>query len=261
MVIPKTFVMAILSLASSLPTQAEEAVTASTAAKHLFILSGQSNMGPAGLKDAFTESVEKNYGKENVVVARYFRNSQPIRQWVRDYKFPADEKLTEVEAEKRTKSLERYPNGGFYDGQMLTTLKKTMEKFQPTSVTLIWMQGEEDANGTSETYADAFEKLIGQLRTDLAFENVTFVIGRINDFYLKRPEGKEIREIQVKLAESNPRGAWIDTDDLNTGINPWGTHETDGGHFALDNYPVLGRRFAEAAVKLLGGTMVNPVAR
>jgi hypothetical protein len=250
--IAKTAFFAILAFASAFPTQAEESAAAPATGKHLFILSGQSNMGPAGLNIAFTESVEKTYGKENVVVARYFRNSQPIRQWVRDYKFPPDEKLTEAEAEKRKQSLERYPNGGFYDGQMLPSLKKTMEKFQPTTITLIWMQGEEDANGTSETYADAFEKLIGQLRTDLAFENVTFVIGRINDFYLKRPEGKEIREIQQKLAESNPHGAWIDTDDLNTGINPWGVNEVDGGHFALDNYPVLGRRFADAADKLIG---------
>lgn len=257
----KAAFFAILAFASVIPTQAEERTTTASTGKHLFILSGQSNMGPVGLKDAFTESVEKTYGKDNVTVIRCFRNSQPIRAWVKDYQFPPNEKLSDKESEKRAKELERSPNGSFYEGQMLKPLQKIIEKFKPTTITLIWMQGEEDSMSTSGTYADAFNKLLGQLRSDLAFENLTFVIGRINDFYLKRPEGKQIREIQQKLAESNPRGTWIDTDDLNTGKNPWGVDEVDGGHFALDNYPVLGRRFADAAVKLLSGTKDNPVSR
>ena len=41
------------------------------------------------------------------------------------------------------------------------------------------------------------------------------------------------------------------TDDLNTGLNPWGIYEVDGGHFPNPGYRALGQRFARKACKLI----------
>jgi hypothetical protein len=54
-----------------------------------------------------------------------------------------------------------------------------------------------------------------------------------------------VREAQVKVAEDDPRVAWIDTDDLNG--------KKDGLHYDKAGYAELGKRFAEAALKLIGG--------
>ena len=48
---------------------------------HLFILSGQSNM--AGLKpeESFIPAVEKEFGRDNVIVGKDAHGGQPIRRW------------------------------------------------------------------------------------------------------------------------------------------------------------------------------------
>ena len=59
--------------------------------KHLFILSGQSNM--AGLNPAisFTPTVEAAFGKENVIVVKSAQGGQPIRRWHKGWKSAAGE--------------------------------------------------------------------------------------------------------------------------------------------------------------------------
>ena len=54
--------------------------------KHLFILSGQSNM--AGLKpeESFIPTVEKEFGKSNVIVVKDAHGGQPIRRWFKKWK-------------------------------------------------------------------------------------------------------------------------------------------------------------------------------
>lgn len=85
------------------------------------------------------------------------------------------------------------------------------------------MQGERDAR---EKFGEIYERsLIGlykQLNKDLDFEDVNFLIDRLSDFDMSNEKYSHwtmIRDIQVKVAESNPRFDWIDTDDLNDGLN------------------------------------------
>ena len=54
--------------------------------KHLFILSGQSNM--AGLKpeESFIPTVEKEFGKDKVIVVKDAHGGQPIRRWHKQWK-------------------------------------------------------------------------------------------------------------------------------------------------------------------------------
>jgi hypothetical protein len=60
-----------------------------------------------------------------------------------------------------------------------------------------------------------------------------------------------VREAQVHVAESSPRGAWVDTDDLNDGLNRQGKEIEDDLHYAAEGYRELGERFAAAAIALV----------
>ena len=68
------------------------------------------------------------------------------------------------------------------------------------------------------------------------------------------PHWTVIRDIQVKVAESNPRCDWIDTDDLNDGYNKSGKAITDDLHMSEDGYLEMGRRFALKSIQLIKGT-------
>ncbi|MDB4666654.1 sialate O-acetylesterase [bacterium] len=204
--------------------------------KHLFILSGQSNMTGA-VKAAFTAHVEE----QNSVVVMRMKSGRGIRFWVADYDQPADRGLTE---KKMTSNGQEYK-------PLLETALAAVKAQSFDTVGFIWMQGESDANNRlSEVYEESFLKLVEQLRKDLKREDLYYVIGRINDYARSRPDNAHwhrVREAQVKLGKS-PGNAWIDTDDLNGGDadNP------DGDiHFPRDGAASLGQRFAKKAIELI----------
>ena len=208
--------------------------------KHLFILSGQSNMTGV-VKAAFTAHVEEQFGEKNSAVVMRMKSGRGIRFWVADYDQPADRGLTE----KKMTS-----NGQEYKPLIEAVLAAAKDESFDT-VGFIWMQGESDANNRlSEVYEESFLKLVGQLRKDLKREDLYYVIGRINDYARSRPDNahwKRVRETQVKLGKT-PGNAWIDIDDLNRGDadNP------DGDiHFPRDGAAKLGQRFAKKAIELI----------
>ena len=55
----------------------------------------------------------------------------------------------------------------------------------------------------------------------------------------------------VNFAETAPRCAWVDTDDLNDGIILNGQVIINDLHYSADSYRTLGNRFAEKAVALI----------
>ncbi len=208
--------------------------------KHLFILSGQSNMVGLKPETSFTPAVENEFGKAQVIVVKDAQSGCPIRRWVKDWK-PAPQKPV-----KRGKQ----PYGDLYE-RLMGLVKPAIEGQEIVSVTFVWMQGERDAKeGHGAVYARSFTRLIEQLKTDLQRKDLTFVIGRISDHGIK--DGKEIpdwpvvREAQVKVAEADPLGAWVDTDDFN-GAN-------DSLHYNHPGYTKMGKRFAEEAIKLIKKT-------
>jgi hypothetical protein len=211
---------------------------------HLFILSGQSNMRHP-LPQSFEEVVSKVFGKENVTVATFSVPSQPIRQWCKNWTPPEGSDFQLKEREK---------NGVLYDKLMETVRKRTGDR-KFSTVTFVWMQGEADGQaGWGAAYEKSFLGIIDQLKADLKRDDIRFVLGRINDH---RPNGKfspgkaAVREVQVKLGKEHANGAWVDTDDLNAGINPWSVYEANGEHFPNAGYRTLGQRFARAACKLI----------
>jgi hypothetical protein len=207
---------------------------------HLFILSGQSNM--VGMNEAltFTPAVTKAFGKDQVIVVKSANSGQSIRSWAK----------TNHEDPPPTRGRVPKVRGELYE-PLIKKVKTAIERRSLKTVTLVWMQGESDLNNTA--YDDYLRGLLEQLQRDLVFKEINIVIGRISDSGLdnpKRLEGRlNIRKVQKAFAEAHPRGAWVNTDDLND-------REVDGKvihdlHYTKAGYRTLGARFAAKAIGLI----------
>lgn len=65
------------------------------------------------------------------------------------------------------------------------------------------------------------------------------------------PHWTMIRDIQFKVAESNSRFGWINTDDLNDGLDRKGKKIQNDIHMSAKGYIVMGKRFAKKAIELI----------
>ena len=208
--------------------------------KHLFILSGQSNM--AGLKpeESFIPTVEKEFGKENVIVVKSAQGGQPIRRWFKEWKDATGNK-----PEK---------NGDLYD-VLMSKVKPAVKDQKLASVTFLWMQGERDAREKhGDVYKASFLGILEQVKKDLGVEKLNFVIGRLSDYDMankKYPHWTKVRDVQVALAEESSNGAWVDTDDLNDGKNRKGKDIKNDLHYSADGYVTVGKRLADKAIGLI----------
>ncbi len=199
----------------------------------LFILSGQSNMAGLPPEVSFTPTVKEAYADDEVIVVKDARGGQPIRQWYKQWK-PANAAADAPAAENQ---------GQLYD-RLMTKVNAAIEGKKIDTISFVWMQGERDAKeGHSAVYAASLKGLIGQLRKDLKRDDITVVIGRLSDCLKNNAHWDGVRAAQVKVAEDDPLGGWVDTDDLN-GPN-------DGLHYDKPGYAELGKRFAEKTIELL----------
>lgn len=212
--------------------------------KHLFILSGQSNMAGLNPKTSFIPAVEKEFGKENVTVVKHAIGGRPIRLWDKNYKFPNKEA-----SEKDKKGF-----GSIYI-QLMKKVGDASKGKSYDTVTFVWMQGERDAREKlAEVYAESFKRILEQLKADLKKGKINFVIGRISDFDMSDKRYKhwtKVRDIQVKLAEDDPNGEWVDTDDLNDKVNKKTKKVKHDLHYTKAGYKTLGQRFADKAIELI----------
>jgi len=218
--------LTLLTLLSSRADAADEG-------KHLFLLSGQSNMKRFQHKQFFMPAVNAEYGAENVIVIKNAEGGRPISMWYKGWTSSKGERPKDT--------------GQLYD-VLIEQIKEKTDGVVIRSVTFIWMQGEADAKGGRvDVYAKSFRGLLKQLETDLGRNDINVIIGRLSDFGTKkRPsaEWKELRKIQMSLADENPRAIWVDTDDLNG--------ENDSLHYVRpDGYRKLGERYFKAARKLI----------
>jgi hypothetical protein len=212
------------------------------AEKHLFILSGQSNMVGMKPEVSFTPAVAKEFGEKKILIVKNAHSGQSIRSWAK----------SNHETPPPTRGRVPKVRGNLYD-PLINSVKAAIKGETLKTVTFVWMQGESDLNNTA--YDAYLEELLKQLQTDLAFKEINLVIGRISDCGLdvkKRLEGKKyIRKTQVEFAESHPRGAWVDTDDLND--RKEGNKVIHDLHYNAQGYRILGTRFAEKAIELIKG--------
>lgn len=228
-----TLFLAVLLTIFSLPASGQTP-------KHLFILSGQSNMVGLRPEESFLPTVEAVFGKNNVLVVKDAVGAQPIRRWYRDWKpMQGDQPAAQPD---------------LYDS-LMKKVNAAITGQQIETVTFIWMQGERDAR---EKFGDVYEKsllgLYGQLSKDLKLDDIHFVIGRLSDYDMANatyPHWIMIREIQVRVAESDPRFGWINTDDLNDGFDRGGKPIQNDLHMSAEGYKIMGKRFAEKAIQLI----------
>lgn len=208
--------------------------------KHLFILSGQSNM--AGLKpeESLIPQLEKEFGKRKIILAKFAMGTQPIRRWYKEW--------------KPLEGNEPKADPALYDS-LMKRVYPAIKKKKIATVTFIWMQGERDAR---EKLGDVYERsLIGlyqQLSSDLKRKDVNFIIGRLSDVDMANknyPNWTMIRDIQVKVGESNPRFGWINTDDLNDGYDRQGKAIQNDLHMSAEGYVTMGKRFADKSIELI----------
>jgi hypothetical protein len=208
--------------------------------KHLFILSGQSNMVRMNPQLSFIPALEAEFGKEKIIVVKDAMGSQPISRWYKNWKSPNGNS-----PENR---------GDLYD-VLLHKVKDSIKNEQLASVTFIWMQGERDARMQfASVYEESLLGMYQQLSTDLKRDDINFIIGRLSDFDMenkKWPHWTRIRDIQEKGGNSNPNFVWINTDDLNTGIDNNGKDVTNDLHLTKEGYKILGERFGEKAIELI----------
>jgi hypothetical protein len=227
--------VALVVLTLSLPTSADT----KKIGKHLFILSGQSNMTGA-LKTGFAKTVEDTFGKDNVTVVHHSKSGRGIRFWDKNYRFPENYRFPGKGVPSERTKLQHGQEYG-------PLIEKAREAFNDRSfdtVTFVWMQGESDgARGLAPAYEKSFLRLLGRIKKDLGRKDIAFVIGRINDARMSEANWKAMRDVQVKLAQDAEDGEWIDTDDL--------SEPEHGVHFPKENYQTLGERFAEKAITLI----------
>ena len=212
-------------------------VNAAEKEKHLFILSGQSNMVGLNPDLSFTPAVAEAFGESNVIVVKSAEGGKPIRRWYKKWK-PARGDGPKA-------------SGDLYD-RLMAMVNKAIEEKEIATVTFVWMQGERDAKDKhDQVYAESLKGLINQLEEDLGRKDINFVIGRLSDCVMNSSHWVAIREAQVKVAEGSKRGAWVDTDDLNDGKNKKGKKVKNDLHYTVEGYKILGKRFAEKSIELI----------
>jgi hypothetical protein len=190
---------------------------------------------------SFTQAVTKAFGGDRVIVVKNANSGQSIRSWAK----------SNHESPPPTRGRVPKVRGELY-APLMKKVKAAIEGEILKTVTFVWMQGESDLNNTA--YDDYLKELLEQLQADLAFKEINIVIGRINDNGLDSPQRLEgrlnIRKVQKEFAEAHPRGAWVNTDDLND-------RKVDGKklndlHYNKEGYRILGQRFAEKSISLVG---------
>ena len=152
--------------------------------KHLFILSGQSNMAGLNPQISFTPAVEDAFGKDNVIVVKDAKGGRPIRMWYKKWQ-PAEGKSDMAK------------NGVLYDSLMKKVTAAIKDK-KIASVTFVWMQGERDAKEQhAEVYAASFKGVLEQLKADLKLTDINFVIGRLSDFDMDNKRYKHWTKVRI----------------------------------------------------------------
>lgn len=209
--------------------------------KHLFILSGQSNMQKFNEKMTFVPMIEKEFGADNVIIVKDAHGGQPIKRWYKQWEDPDG----------------KNPNGDLYD-LLMSKVKPAIEGQDIADVTFLWMQGEANARGEkyAAPYEEALKGLYAQLCQDMGRDDIFFVIGRISDNGVNGTNPKfkywdQIRTAQENVAASDPKFALINTDDLNDGVDKKGNPQVNGLHYTQEGYGLFGERLAEAAIRFI----------
>ena len=112
---------------------------------------------------------------------------------------------------------------------------------------ILWHQGESDSSEKlAPDYARKLHELIARFRTELDAPRVPFIVGQLGKF-ADSPWNEfrtQIDRVHRELPATVPQTAYVSAEGLH--------HKGDKVHFDADSYRELGRRYAEAYLKLIG---------
>lgn len=123
---------------------------------------------------------------------------------------------------------------------------------------IFWLQGETDGarRDSAKAYEANLRAFLTRLRQDLAYASpgggpLPVVLGRVGPPPAQGyPHQELVRAAQVRVAESLPATAWVDTDDL--------PRDTDGVHLLAPGLLSLGQRWAAAWQRLRANSAPTP---
>ena len=110
---------------------------------------------------------------------------------------------------------------------------------------ILWHQGESDSNESdAKLYEDRLSALISALRMELGTPDVPFIVGTLGDFVVQNhSEAGIVNEALRRIPQRVEHTACVDS----TGLK----HKGDDVHFNSESARELGRRYAEAMIRLL----------
>ncbi|GAB3164263.1 sialate O-acetylesterase [Telluribacter humicola] len=147
-------------------------------------------------------------------------------------------------------SIDAWVKGGFHDqtssypyDEVLVRAKAALKNGRLKGI--IWHQGEADSSPEkAEAYAAKLVDLIKRLRQELNAPNVPVVVGTLADFFVqKSPSAAVVNQALEALPQKVSNTASISSAGL--------THKGDDTHFDSPSARELGRRYAEAMLKLM----------
>ena len=92
--------------------------------KHLFILSGQSNMVLLNEKETFIPMLEKKFGENMILVVKDAKGGEPIRRWYKKW----NEKNKENDNLNPINEYGKDSIGNLYDKLIIKVKKTTIDK-------------------------------------------------------------------------------------------------------------------------------------
>lgn len=110
---------------------------------------------------------------------------------------------------------------------------------------ILWHQGESDSkSGLAQAYEKKLHALVERLRKELKAKHAPFIAGQMGQFK-ERPwsdDKKLVDQAHQNLPKHVGKSAFVNSDGLK--------HKGDKVHFDADSYRELGRRYADAFLKL-----------
>ena len=165
-----------LILLAVAPTAAQESAqrdSGTDGGKHLFILSGQSNMQGLKPEESFIPTIVQQYGKGKSIVVFDAQGGQPIRRWYKQW--TPGPKLAAPKGKQVVL-------GDLYE-RLMSKVRSAIKDQKIASVTFLWMQGERDAREQfADVYARSLQGVLDQLARDLGRKDIRLVLGRLSDF-------------------------------------------------------------------------------
>ena len=118
--------------------------------RHLFILSGQSNMQGLKEKTSVLPELKKLLPGADIQHVKFAQGGQPIRKWVKTWD----------EIAKSNKLTQQFNDPAEFYDVVLKQAKASIAEGKPDSITFLWMQGERDGKtGLAAAYEESMKTL------------------------------------------------------------------------------------------------------